>query len=327
MTYEELIVAIDGEAPKLSHVALRLLLRLVSLAIQQGVAEVRASDNWLAQHLGISREGVARATRDLAKLITVDRRNGCATIFLLPADWFTPQRSLFAGRDLPANIHNLPTFQAGDGQLSRHVPAKSPGRTCQVFRQDLPTFQAPPANSLGSTCQVSRQDLPTLQAGTPISPIRTAGARVNRSISSSAEPEGLTGFIDRCLRTVKILPAQEEDAQILSDTLQHYRTACGSDYAYTPEPDETVLARILAIAPIEDLCGVLRTLLTDGVRCGKQDMWFFTVLLQRIHRASPKLTASRYDSMKPKAPSQNENLPGFADELINGTMPKLRRLA
>lgn len=326
MTYEDLIVAIDAEAPKLSCVALKLLLRLVSLSIQRGSPEVRASHNWLGEQLGLARESVARASRDLAHIITIQGSIGQVTTFTLPSNWFAQQRSLFAGSEPLKRIHNLPNFQAGSGQDSRQVPANIPGSHLPGKPTALPGFQAPPAQYLGSAA--NNPGTPCLKSRQPAEQNQqlTGGALIESNRIQILCTGDLVMHIDRCLHTVEIPEDKVADAALLSEQLYQYKCALGPLRELSAYPDSVVLPRIFAIADIEVLHDRLRKLRANGVHCGKQDMWFFTVLMQKIYGASPKLTASRYDCMNTRKPPMTENLPAFGPELVRQVGAGIRRL-
>jgi hypothetical protein len=54
-------------------------------------------------------------------------------------------------------------------------------------------------------------------------------------------------------------------------------------------------------------------------------MWFFTVLMQRIHGAPPKLVADRVAAMRRKKPPMNENLLNFGPELVSELAAGMKR--
>jgi hypothetical protein len=324
MSYEELIVAIENEGTQLSCVAYRLLWRLVSISIQQGSNEVNVSCRTLASQLGVARNSIAQAHRDLAPFIGVAVTNGSTATFTLPAEWFSPQRALFATLSPKPVIHNLARNRAGTWHETEPVPGTKLSRT---WHETEPV----PGTKLSRTWHETEPDLARncARPGTKLSQLdadtyRNARARIDRSISSCSTPSGLVVLIDRALRTVEILPQQEQDAEILRGALCDYRRDLDAPSLYPGGPDQVAIARILAIAPIEDICGVLRKLLTARVHPGKQDMWFFTVLMQKLHGAPPKLVADRYDSMKRKKPPMNETLPNFGPELLSEVAAGMR---
>lgn len=142
MTYEELIVAIDDAAPKLTEASLRVLLRLVSLGIQTGSCEVQLSHRDLAEQLSMSREGVARGLRGLAGIVTIDGGNKMLSTFVLPPEWFAPQRSLFPVPRTVENTSIWPTNQARSGLRTRPGLANEPGQNWPTNQASWPTNQA-----------------------------------------------------------------------------------------------------------------------------------------------------------------------------------------
>jgi hypothetical protein len=319
MSYDELHLAIAAAAPQFKEAALRLLLELVALSIEQGTNELVVSSRTLASRTGLSREGVMRATRDLSAVMAADVNQGKELRFTLPAEWFSPQRSLFVAGNVRPQLIHWPTIQASTGQPSRPVLANEPGQHWPTIQANWPTIQASTGQPSRPIGQPSRPVLANHPGQFGADTYRNARARIDRSIDQDSTPSGLVVLIDRALRTVEILPAQQQDADILRDALCEYRTAFDVDSLYPGGPDQVAIARILAIAPIEELCGVLRKLLTARVPPGKQDMWFFTVLMQKIHGAPPKLVADRYDGMKRKKPPMNETLQNFGPELLSAT--------
>ena len=326
MTYEELIVAIANEAPRLSEVAYKLLWSLVSISIQQGSNEVRASHRWLAAQTGMCREGVARGARELSRLIGVDAPPGALTTFTLPVDWFSPQRPLVSAEEGPQNIHRWPKIQASGGLESRQVVANNLG---QGGLESRPVV----AWNLGQSCGKDtpsglefRPGWPGIQASSPDSPIRNAPARVDRSIDQGlSTPEHILR-IDKAFHTVEILPDQTEAAEILVDAVTSYRKCFPASPRIRNTPDRIVIARCLAIAGVEELCSTLRVLLAEDRRPGISDMWFFTVFLNRIHGIPSKLINSRIDGEKKKAHAYESKPSLFPDELVNGTVRQIRKL-
>jgi hypothetical protein len=89
----------------------------------------------------------------------------------------------------------------------------------------------------------------------------------------------------------------------------------GADRDKNP-PDEKVLAQCLAITSLEVLIQFLRIMDRATTRPGDSYMWFVTTLLQRIHRASPKLTKQRQELLKARKPPQAEYEPQFTQDIL-----------
>jgi hypothetical protein len=322
LTYEDLIVSIDNEAPNLPDAAYKLLWRLISIAIQRRSPQISVSHNWLAQKLCVSREGIARSARELRKLLIVESQNGLFTTFTIPDSWLSPQRSLFSD-ETPLT--------------GRQAPAYNPGRPANFPGTYLPNFQAGPAhnpgrpaNSPGSHLPNFQADLPNFQAGSTQNQQLTHRALIDIESNQNPAHRNFEVIIDRSLSAVEIPVENEGDAAILSDELYAYKCDFGPVRERSLYPDTKVLARCLALAPVERLVSVLRTLRSNNTRCGQQDMWFFTVFAQKIYAIPPRLTASRYDLMKPRENPPTNETPGrpslFQENLLNETAAKVRRL-
>ena len=105
LTYEELFVFVANKAKSLPGCGLQLLVHLIGCAIEDGTNEVNISARNLATEVGISRDAVKVASRSLAHLIEISGSPGISSKFVMPADWFSPQRSLFAAS---SPVQNLP---------------------------------------------------------------------------------------------------------------------------------------------------------------------------------------------------------------------------
>lgn len=327
MSYEELIVAIAESAPQLKEAALRLLLDLVSLAIQHGTHELTVSSRDLATRTGLSREGVMRGARALAALIAVDVQHGRDLRFTLPAPWFATQRTLFPPDDSGPRIHSWPTNQATTGQRSWPLLANQPGQNWPTNQASLPTNLASTGQPTRPIGQPTRPDWPTNQASSDGVPIRNAGARVDRSIDIDFADADLIGRVDRAVEAVHIEPDQQEAAALLRSSLQAYRDAFPGHPGLSDRADDIVVAHILAIADVEELCRVLRTLYDHAKAPGSSDMWFFFVLMEKIHGVKPALTRSRMELAKAKARTYESKPSLWHEDLVKATAAKTRRLA
>jgi hypothetical protein len=326
LTYEELILAIANDAPKLSEAALRVLLGLVATGIESGVSEVVLSKQRLADRAGLSREGAARGTRELHEIVTAESTNGVHTVYTMPADWFTPQRSLFAVAGSVENRLHPPTIQAGSRLVPRQVPANEPGGSRQRSRQEPPGSQAAAANEPGrstnepgSSYQLSRQ-VETQNQQLTDDPLD----RSNRVLSSV---EGLSipiGSIER----VNHLPSEfYGDAEELKRWLRGFFAKHHTSHTAPTGPDEIILAKCLAIAPLPNLVGVLQDLNRKGTRPGDTWAWFVTVFCQRIHRTKnvAEVKAPEGFQVAKKTPS-SEGRREFAADLLQEVAAGVRTL-
>lgn len=327
MTAEELIIAVTAEAHVIPPVAYKLLWGVISLAIQRGSGVVQVSMPWLAMYTGASRAGIAIAIGQLRKYVEVDSTPGKPLTFKLPEDWLPPQGPLFGGSGPitarrpristvitttpsppPTPSRNQATDQAGTNPYSRQVwPVTGlPTRPLQ------PGIQAAPVQNPGCIVQ-------DIDKGT-----RARADQIRSEVSAVTE-EYLS--IRKAFRTVEIRPDQREDADILTEILQGYRSNFDSAARAASRPNRIVLARLLAIAAIEELSHTIYELQAERQRPGKSDMWFFTVLLERIRGFDRTITASVIEQEKSKAPFNESRGALFEDQLLADVTAKARRMA
>lgn len=136
--------------------------------------------------------------------------------------------------------------------------------------------------------------------------------------------------IEEAFHTVEIRPDQREDAQILSECILTHRKDFyfDSDAAASSRRDPKVIARILAIAPIEQLSDAIFGLKAERRKPGKTDMWYFSVLFDRIQGIDHKLTAAVIEQQKSKASYESKTDGGlFEAELLEEIMGNAKRIA
>lgn len=151
-------------------------------------------------------------------------------------------------------------------------------------------------------------------------------ARVDRSIDPNCADTDIIVRIDRAVESKEIPPNQREAADLLRSTIMDYRDGFPGKSRMNDSPDDVVLAHCLAIADVEDLCRVLRTLYVAQVNPGHSDMWFFFTLCDKILGASPVLTRSRMEKAKSKARPYNQRPGLFEAQLLDEVKGKLRRI-
>jgi hypothetical protein len=326
LTYEQLITKVDEVAPDLEGVAYKLLWRLIARAIISGRTDVEVSVRDLAKGLKTSKEGIARAIRELAQYIRVEARDGAGTTFFLPPDWFPQQRTLFNEDSLGGDFHNRPTYQDGSVLFTRTVASYSPGHQRPTHQDGTPTppFQA--SYSPGRIVPLTRTQRPTHQDASHGEAREDTRARV-RSIESEASASSeVVDRIDRAWGAVEIPVDREADAAVLSEWVYGYKCDLGRLGEHSTYPDTQMVARLLELAPMEEIQQVLRSLREQDKVPGDQDAWFFTVLAQRIHHVSPELVRIRMRAVKSKAPSHKRDASLFADQLLADAAAKVRRL-
>ena len=326
LTYEELIVAIDDAAPRLSEASLRLLLRLVSLAIQTGSSEVRASHEWLAGQLGMSEEGIARGKRGLAGIIKAEGGNRVTTTYVMPADWFTPQRSLFAVPSGQIPRPDWPTNQARSGLPTRPALANEPGQSGQPTRPVWPTNQASwPTNQASLANEPGQSGLPTRPALTQNQPLSGSPPDQIRSDQiGSLEPSVV--LINQIAQIDNLKEEQVEDARTLASRLVGYAAAYGHGRIREQKPSERILARCLAIAPVDTLIKTLSLMAGKSVSCGEKYAWFVTVFLNRIHGIESKLVVQVFENVLQKKKAGRHTDPLYTEQLLQQTAAGVRTM-
>lgn len=326
MTYEDLLVAIDKEAPNLKCCALRVLLRLIAIGIEEGTNEVKASRAYLADGLGMAIESVDEATRGLAHLMRIEKEDGRTRKFVMPIEWFTPQRSLFVAAGAVEKTLRLPGNQARTGLETRQAPAQNPGRNMPGFSENLPGNQAEPAwNSREPAQNPGMGGLETRQVLTHNqqlgdNPLDRSN-RVLSSVDSSSTPA-------RSIERVNHLPTElQSEAEELKRWLRGFFGKHHLSHTVPAGPDEIILAKCLAIAPLPSLVGVLQVMNRKGTRPGDTWAWFVTVFCQRIHRTrdTNAVEAPPAFCQGKKNPS-SEGRPGFASDLLQEVAAGVPRL-
>lgn len=316
MTSEELILLLDNLQPTLPKCANQVLLRLVAKCIASGTNEVDISAAELARDLGISRDAVKVACRALSGMITTRGGNGVGTVWILPADWFVVQRSLFAIPSSVENRLNLPGNQAAVAWKPGNQPDDKPGRTGLETRQG---------------CLVTRQRWTSFQAGTPL---ETRQAETENQQVTPFDLPGNQAILDRSSRVlssvatsvslrdsiegVNHLPEElGEHAAELKRSLREYFVRHHPSHTVQDGPDEIILAKCLAISPLRGIVSVLESLHRKNTRPGDTWAWFVTVFCSRIHRTRDLATVRAHPAFhQPKKNPSSERGGGFSADLL-----------
>jgi hypothetical protein len=326
LTYEDLIVALANELPSMSGSAMRLLIRLIACCIENGTNEISVSKYWLAQRTGLSRAGVTLAARELERLIDIKMAAGVNTRFTLPEDWFTPQRSMFAIHSRVENQPHSPTFQASSSLETRLPLANFPGRTSQLSRRDQPGNQAALANSVdelarkpGYSSQETRLDSTQNEQLTP-NPLD----RSNR-VLSSVEP--LLHLRDSIEGANFIPTAFADNAETLKRWLRSYFVKHHPSHNAPEGPDDVILAKCLAVAPLARLAQTLTTLDDKATTPRDSWAWFVTVFCQRIHKTKLWSQVKAPEGFQQtKKPASSEGGAQFSADLLQEVTAGVRTM-
>lgn len=327
MKYEDVIEEVDRLAPNLTGTAYKVLWRLIALSIKHRNPALRASHKYLAQELKLAKESVAQAIRDLQGIITVRKDGSAVTTFIVPERWVPEQPPLFisnqplkSGGGISTNVStDAPTPPRGGAKIQVH---KRPGtRTVTlVTRPDSGLdYRVTTDNQADSHPGFQDKIDQDIEMGTRV-PIES-----NRIEVCAETAEYLV--IVKAFHTVEIRPDQREDAQILTEVIEMHRIKFDSAAAAASRRDPKVIARLLAIAPIEDLCDTILQLRAEERRPGTTDMWYFTVCLDRLRGINHKVTASVIEQTKSKAHSVEQRTPLFEDQLLAYIDRNARRMA
>ena len=133
--------------------------------------------------------------------------------------------------------------------------------------------------------------------------------------------------INQVARIEKLRDDQKEVASLLSSLLVDTMRRLHPHGSVEAAPAERILARCLAIAPIESLEQTITTLLNEVRTVGKKFAWFVTVFLNRIHGVDPELVVKTFEQVLQEKNSGNKPDDLFANDLVTQAASKLRRLA
>jgi hypothetical protein len=324
LTSEELILLLDRLQPTLPKCANAVLLRLVSKCITSGTNEVDISAVELARELNIAADSVKVAKRALTGIVETRGGKGISTVWMLPSAWFVVQRSLFAIDSPVENWGNLPGNQGTPPWKPGHQPQQKPGSTSLKTREPSLETRAQWTSFQGGTSTGTREVIEENQQDDPEYLPGNQGAldRSNRILSSVPN-----GYDHRdSIETVNHLPAElTEQAEDLRRWLRGFFGKHHPAHTVPNGPDEIILAKCLAIAPVSNLVQVLQVLHRKNTRPGDTWAWFVTVFCQRIHRtqdlAAVKAPAGFHQGKKDPS---SERQAQFSADLLQQTTAAAR---
>jgi hypothetical protein len=326
LTYEDLLIAIDHAAPKLSESSLRVLLRLVSLAIHTCCCEVKVSHRSLAEQLGMSQEGVARGVRGLSHLIETESRNTATSTFVLPAEWFAPsvRRRDHGGEggSPPGGTHYKPDYPTNQGSTAlrpRAVLTNEVGQCCPTNQGSLPYLPGQVPYELGHTAPPARAVATEHQQLSDASLIRS-DQDLNQGTDSIVNQIRKVAFVEN------VREDQKEVAALLYSDLMRYMQQHHPQGSVDAYPSERIIARCLAIADYEHLAETLKTLHNEGQTAGKKFAWFVSIFFNRIYGIDAAVVARTFEQVRLEKKGQPQQNKLFADELIQHTAAQLRKM-
>ena len=327
MTYEELLQKLDDLQTTLPKCANAVLLRLVAKSIALGSNEIEISARDLATELNLSRDAIRVAAHALRGILTVHGSERVSTRWVLSADWFSPQRSLFTASTFVENRSYWPGNQARGGRETRPEVDEKPGQcwtsnqaSGRVTRPRWTDYQASLDEKPGQSGLITRPALTQNQQ-------LTGGGAHDRSIDTSPKGSIEEEVIDRVVHATKLPEHLVDASSVLSEHLRGYAQELGPPHLAAATPDETILARCFAIAPLGELISLLRQMHRKGTRTGDGYAWFVAVFANRIHRIRSqdlRIALQRHSARKPPGRTRDRD---FGPSLVNQATAGLSRMS
>lgn len=326
LTYEDWIVAVAAEAPKLSGSALKLLLHLASVSIQAGTTQVRISDRDLETRLDICRPALTDAKRALAHLIGIESRAGVPSTFNLPAGWFPGQRPLFSPQVANFPSQQWPGKLATTGQQTLPPLAKFSSQSGQENWPGGQETLPPVANKTGQVAnKTSQSGQETLPPATGNEQLAGAGDDRSRSIDLSTTTDKYVK-IDLILDCVEIPSSLRSDAELLGNNLWVYAQQRGTGAIAERQPSDELVAKCLAIAGVDSLLIALAEAAEYKNSRPASYWWFVAVFLQKIHGIPSSMLRERLDQRRMRKPARRAELLPFPDQLVQQAAGQVKSL-
>ena len=236
------------------------------------------------------------------------------------------QRDLFAVHSPVGNIVQWPGNQANDAWKPGDPMAWKPGdKRLETRRKSLETRRSWTSFQAIEPLETRRSDTENQQ----LNPEETPGNqgildRSNRALSSVEPVVNLRDSIEQ----VNTLPEEcRENATELKRWLRGFFGKHHPSHTVPEGPDEIILAKCLAIAPLANLVSVLQTLNRKATRPGDTWAWFVTVFCQRIHRTRDLTQVAAPPAFRqPKKNPSTEGQGDFQRDLLRETGAAVGRL-
>jgi hypothetical protein len=327
LTYEELILTIDDEAPSLKGAAVKLLWRIIAIAIRQGGPTVQVSQRSLEQGLGMSRDILQEATNALRRVITVSTSKGQYTIYTIPDTWLPPDRRLpfsTGGLEFPPlvawkSLHRVSTFP----QVAEKPGHGWPGNPATSGLEIPPRWPGNPATG----------GLESPPPGLEIPPRQTQNQQLApgalNQIRSESDCSGIETIsqISQISAIERLREDQKEVAALLAQALVRYVSFHPPRVRSERHPSQLVLARCLALGDYDTLQETLQNLHESKARAGSKFAWFVTVFANRIHGWSKEEVADALERGKEEKKLGRAATPLFTDQLQEEILARGRKLA
>jgi hypothetical protein len=320
------MIQIDEAARHLGTMGLRLYLRLLALGVQMRSNSIEVSDRWLYGDLGISKDGLTVAKRQIVRYVTVEIEDGVVTRYGLPLPWLNAQSPMFPYQGALLNRADRPA-QQGTSVLPNRAPLPfSAGQTALPNRAECPAQQGDcPAEQGGVPRSTGRSALPDRAPATENQQL-AADPLIRSDQDLILERSDAVNQISQIASVEKLRPEQKEVASLLSSLLVDYMQRHHPPGECEWRPAERIVARCLAIADLETLRKTLTTLHNEGRTSGKKFAWFVTVFLNRIHGIKAEVVVETFEQVLQEKKLRTKPDDLFADDLVTQTQSKLRRL-
>lgn len=326
MTYEELIVHVVEISRSLPNSGVRLLWELIGAGIQNRTREITMSQRQLAEQLGMSRDNVALAARELKHHLQIDSSSTNTTTFLLPSDWLETQLGLFAVRERPGN---QATVAWKNGQWW-------PGKQTSGGLETRPEWPGKPATVDEIPGQVDEKPghsgLETRPRGLNTRPRTTQNQQLSDSSLSIESTEGMSSFVgvlllEHSIGYANCIPdGRKEDAKEIREGLHGYINHIKPSGPMPKGPDNDIVARCLAIAPNKVLVETLHMMFRERLTPKPSWAWFVTVLCDRIHGKKPNEVPCPEGYRQGKKNASRESGEQFSSQLleqVNGVAKRM----
>jgi hypothetical protein len=334
LTYEELFVYIDELQAHLPKCANAVLLKLIAKCIIQGENTIKISTCDLARELNVSRDAIRVAAIALQDVIAVEAGQNVVYRWTLPAHWFSPQRVLFIDRGISTGSGISTDDELPGSNSTRNQAACRPKWTSYQAATRRETRQRAwlPGSNLTRN-QAAADELPgsvpgnqaatclvTLQQTTQNQQLTGSAPDIDRIDRSKGFSSIEVSVIDRIARATTVPVENQKDAAELSELLRGFMDAFGGPHHDKGKPDEVILARSFAVAPLGDL----KKLLLNDMRRTKLPsfdsyMYLVSVFAEKIHgikNLARKIKAIQPVQQSRKNPHREKADPLFTQQLV-----------
>lgn len=326
MTGDELLCLIADAQHVLPNSGIRLLLELAALCIRGRTCEITFSQRDFALRLGLSRDNVRLAVRELQHHFRIDTSTSNTTTFTLPVEWFSSQLGLFSvGRGLetrpllPGNqASTMPGNQATSGLETRPwwpknqaTLAEKPGHTGLETR---PSGLNSRPLGLETRPQVTQNEQLTEDPGDLI--------RSDQRFYSRGDSVSL---INQIMAHTRLKPEQNDEASLLRDHLKAFMRAHGERAVPPAGPHESMLARCLALASLKDILEKLAALAKKPPGRPREWIWFLIIFGQDFHEIPAEVTVDAVKRFQHKKSPAREQM-AFSNDLVKQTAVGVRKL-